>query len=129
MDPHVDGNWRHLSLADFDARWWHKERDARGDWQVARRLAIVIAPREPEGETVIPDAVWIPMSRRGYSARKRDAVYKALEVKDASGVDVLKDGIEAARAARDEVNTARLEARLREIEKAGASDEPRAAHR
>lgn len=39
MDPHVTGEWRTLTKAELDARWWHREGG-----RVVRRLALVVAP-------------------------------------------------------------------------------------
>lgn len=39
MDPHVNGDWRRLTPAAFDARWWHREGG-----RVVRRLAVVVTP-------------------------------------------------------------------------------------
>lgn len=40
MDPHTPGNWRTLTPAAFDARWWHREGG-----KIARRLAVVVVPQ------------------------------------------------------------------------------------
>jgi predicted double-glycine peptidase len=52
MDPHKEGNWRKLSLHEFDARWWHRRPDENGEMEVAKRLAIIVVPEavEPEVE-------------------------------------------------------------------------------
>ena len=43
MDPHVEGNQRVLSYADFDARWWNKQPSPEGP-RIVRRLGIVVVP-------------------------------------------------------------------------------------
>lgn len=53
MDPHAPGNWRTLTPAAFDARWWHREGG-----RVARRLAVVVAPAARVTDNAAHGARW-----------------------------------------------------------------------
>ena len=45
MDPHTPGNFRQLSLADFDKRWWNREpASGPGGSRIVSRTAIIIKP-------------------------------------------------------------------------------------
>jgi len=46
MDPHVEGNWRALTIAEFERRWWAKRRNAKGEMATIPRVAVVVEPGE-----------------------------------------------------------------------------------
>jgi len=60
MDPHVEGNKRVLSHADFEKRWWNKESGPDGVLRVVKHVAIVVVPGEGDFSTEVgegkPDA-------------------------------------------------------------------------
>jgi ABC-type bacteriocin/lantibiotic exporter with double-glycine peptidase domain len=43
MDPNVHGNWRSMSVKDFDSRWWDGDSVFRG--KTLRRAAVIVEPR------------------------------------------------------------------------------------
>jgi ABC-type bacteriocin/lantibiotic exporter with double-glycine peptidase domain len=44
MDPNTPGNVRHVGVLEFEARWWHLERDRAGAEHLLRRPAVIVAP-------------------------------------------------------------------------------------
>ena len=44
MDPHTEGNWRVLTVQDFDARWWAKRRGPDGQPVRIPRLCVIVQP-------------------------------------------------------------------------------------
>lgn len=43
MDPNTPGNWRTLTRAEFDGRWWNREPGSRGP-EYVRRTAVIVFP-------------------------------------------------------------------------------------
>lgn len=44
MDPHTEGNWRVMTVKEFDERWWAKRRGKDGELVIVRRVCVVVTP-------------------------------------------------------------------------------------